>query len=192
MGFQVWVIAHCTYVQHDFKIHLSVGLFLGLCLGSWRNHCRERWVRVSFSMAVFCNTGWGVGIRILGLALLKFFALVCGCPWDCPFKGLLPMCIHREHEGSVPSSPGSLLHAACRQDGHSVRQDLISCWHFDHCSYNNSGCWASCPVAFWVLSFFFFFLFLSLKGVRKIDLWNQLLKSQLCLEFLQYLLQDLS
>ena len=109
--FQVWVVAHCTYVPHDFKIHLSADLFLGLCLGNWRNHCSEHWVRVSFSMAVFHNTGWGVGTRILGLALLKFFALACGCPWSCPFKGLLPMCIHREHEGSVPSSPSSLLHA---------------------------------------------------------------------------------
>ena len=46
-------------------------------------------------MEVFLNVGAGVGIRILGLAVLKFFLLACG---GCPFKGLLPMSVPREHE----------------------------------------------------------------------------------------------
>ena len=47
-------------------------------------------------MMVFHNIGPGVGIRILGLAVLKFFLLACG---GCPFKGLLPMSSPREREG---------------------------------------------------------------------------------------------
>ena len=53
-------------------------------------------VHVPFWMTVFRNIGPGVGIRILGLAILKFFLLACG---SCPFKGLLPMSSPREHEG---------------------------------------------------------------------------------------------
>ena len=45
---------------------------------------------------VFRDIGPGVGIRIPGLAVLKFFLLACG---GCPFKGLLPMSSPREHEG---------------------------------------------------------------------------------------------
>ena len=53
-------------------------------------------VHVPFWMTVFHNIGPGVGIRILGLAVLKFFLLACG---SCPFKGLLPMSSPSEHEG---------------------------------------------------------------------------------------------
>ena len=48
-------------------------------------------VSVSFWMTIFRNIGPGVGVRILGLAVLKFFLLACG---GCPFKGLLPMSSH--------------------------------------------------------------------------------------------------
>ena len=36
-----------------------------------------------------------MSIRILGLAVLKFFLLACG---GCPFKGLFPMSVPRECE----------------------------------------------------------------------------------------------
>ena len=47
-------------------------------------------VHVSFCMTVFCNIGPGVGIRMLGLAVLKFFLLAYG---GCPLQGLSPMSI---------------------------------------------------------------------------------------------------
>ena len=52
-------------------------------------------VSVSFWMTIFRNIGPGVGVRILGLAVLKFFLLACG---GCPFKGLFPMSVPRELE----------------------------------------------------------------------------------------------
>ena len=63
-------------------------------------------------MMFFCNVGLGVGIRILGLALLTFLVLACA---GCPFKELLPMSVPRKHDGGrewggVPSSPRTLLH----------------------------------------------------------------------------------
>ena len=65
------------------RFPLSEDLLLGLCLGNGRNHRSERWVRVSFSMAVFRDIGRGVGMRIPGLALLRCFTLACGSPWGC-------------------------------------------------------------------------------------------------------------
>ena len=77
-----------------------------------------------------------MGIKILGLALLKFFVLACGA---CPFKGLFLM--------SIPIEPVGVFHhlpalspplTVCRQDSHSVRWNMISCYHFDwHSSCNN-------------------------------------------------------
>ena len=76
----------------SLRFNLSVDLFLGLCLGSWRYHCSEGWGSCVILNGdfFFGNIGPGVGIRMLGLAVLKFFLLAYG---GCPLQGLLPMSI---------------------------------------------------------------------------------------------------
>ena len=157
----------------SLRFYLSVDFFLGLCLGSWRYHYSESW-----GACVILNEGFsigpGVSIRILALVVLTILF------WPVqavPSKGSCQRLFAGNTKGDFIISQLSPPCTVCRQLGWPFCQDWISCCHFDqHCSCNNSGCWASCPVAVWVL---------SLKGVRKIDLWNWLLKSRLCLEFLQ-------
>ena len=77
------------------RFHLSLDLVLGLCLGNWRYHCSEHWGTFLLLHDGFSYYRPGESIRILGLAVLKFFLLACG---GCPFKGLFPMSVLREHE----------------------------------------------------------------------------------------------
>ena len=75
-------------------------------------------------MMVFCNVGPGVGIRILGLALLTLLVLACT---GCPFKGLLPMSVPREHDGGgVHHLPG-LFFMYCLQ---TVKMAILAGFHF--------------------------------------------------------------
>ena len=136
-------------------------------------------------MTIFRNIGPGVGVRILGLAVLKFFLLAYG---GCPFKGLLPMSSPREHEGGFHYLL-ALSSIYCLQ---TLRMPMLS-----------DGIWllvviliGIIPViisdaehlVLWPSGFF-----LSLKDVRKIDLWNWVFESQLCLEFISAIpSQDLS
>ena len=82
--FQVQVISHFIFVPHLFKISSVIGPYLG-SVG----------VHFSFWMTVFCKIEPCLGMRILRLAVLKFFLLSCG---GCHFKGLLPISVPREHE----------------------------------------------------------------------------------------------
>lgn len=138
------------------RFHLSVNLFLGLCLGNWRNHCSERWVRVSFSVAVFRDISRGVGTRIPSLALLRCFALACGC-CQCVFTGNVKGEFH--HLAALSSMHClqtvrmAILTVRCPMGFDFL---LISCCRFDrHHSYNDSGWWTSC---LWLFGFFFSFL----------------------------------
>ena len=56
---------------------------------------------------VFSQYRPGIGVKILGLTLLKFFVLACG---GCPLKGLFPVSIPTEACRDNPSYPGSLSH----------------------------------------------------------------------------------
>ena len=102
--------------------HLSLDLVLGLCLCNWRYHCSEHWGTFFLLHDGFSYYRPGESIRILGLAVLKFFLLACG---GCPFKGLFPMSVLREHEEgsfillhqfscSVVSKSATLWTAACQ------------------------------------------------------------------------------
>jgi len=94
--FQVWVNSPFYICTTFFLIfHLSLDLVLGLCLCNWRYHCSEHWGTFFLLHDGFSYYRPGESIRILGLAVLKFFLLACG---GCPFKGLFPMSVLREHE----------------------------------------------------------------------------------------------
>ena len=76
--FHVWVIAHCIYIPHFFQIWLSMDLSWVCVFTIWSSTGVNIGAHVSFWIMVFCNISPGVGIKILGLALLKFFLLDCG------------------------------------------------------------------------------------------------------------------
>ena len=88
------------------KQNTTWDLFLGLCLRNWRHYCSERWgARVIMSEG-FHNIGPGVGIRLLGLTVLKFLF------WPVeavPSRGCCQYLLPGNVKGA-PSSPGSLLH----------------------------------------------------------------------------------
>ena len=142
----------------SLRFNSSVDLFLCLCLGSWRYHCSEGWGScVILNGDFFCNTGPGVGIRILALVLLTCVF----CPVQAVPSRDLPMSVPRECEGRFRHPP-ALSSMQCLQ---TVRMPfcpvgfdcLLSFWSASPC--NTSGCWASWPVAVWVLflSFLSFF-----------------------------------
>ena len=86
-------------------------------------------------MMVFCIIGSGVGIKVLGLAVLKLFLLPVkavlsrGC-CQCPF----PWSMYR----GIPSFPSSLhLLFAYSQDNHSLGWNLITCHLEWYSSCNN-------------------------------------------------------
>ena len=79
-------------MYHNIFIHSSVNGHLSYfhVLAIINSTAVNVGVHVSFCMTVFCNIGPGVRIRMLGLAVLKFFLLAYG---GCPLQGLLPMSI---------------------------------------------------------------------------------------------------
>ena len=84
----------CSILVEDLICHWHLSWVCVLAIGD--TTAVNAGVSVSFWMTIFRNIGPGMGVRILGLAVLKFFLLACG---GCPFKGLLPMSSPREHEG---------------------------------------------------------------------------------------------
>ena len=147
---------------------------------SWRLEVPLQWrlgYILSFWMMVLYNIGPGVGIRIL--ALLMFFCYeLCRLSLQATVANVCLQGTWRR----IPSSPGSPPCTVGRQLMMAVRLNGI--WFLIVILIS------ICPViiwdtsilslAIWVLFFYFFFL----KGVREIDLWNWLLESWLCLEFI--------
>ena len=88
--------AHFIFVPHLFKISSVIGPRLGSVSGQLEEPLQWTLGYIfPFEWLFFCAIGPDVSIRILGLAVLKFFLLACG---GCPFKGLFPMSVPRELE----------------------------------------------------------------------------------------------